>query len=409
MAAGRARGRGAARLALRPGQRGGRPATGVPAGLRPARGLPPRVGGDAVGAAAAAGAIVRGPARRARRRRASPARGAADPLRGLAADRGALRRGGPGVPAGAGGHRRQQAGAQGPDPDRAAATAHRGRRGRAGGRGGADELPGAARVRGVDPRLGRAGRRRRRPRRAVHPGQRRGRAAAGLHRRAAPRRRGRGGGGVGPGRGPHADLRRGAHLGRAPPGAADELLHDHAVPELDADRLPGARRRGAAPGLRGAAARAPPQDTGRRGGPPALGPAGLGAAGHRRHRDDDGGPGAGSARTTPRPPGTCAATSEKNCSPCCRPSTPRRCPGPGPPWSTRPRTASRRCTRPTSGWARGRSRVEPQGAEPLLVRASGRRRGAAPRPASPRTSRRCSASTRRPAAGPCSRRRSRPR
>ena len=116
-----------------------------------------------------------------------------------------------------------------------------GRRGRAGRR--AAQLPGRPRGRRQPARLGRPDQRRRRPGRPVHAGERLRRHPARVQRRDPARRRGDRRGGVGLDRGDHPELRGGPALGRPADGAAVDVLHQHAVPELDPAQLRAARRR----------------------------------------------------------------------------------------------------------------------------------------------------------------------
>ena len=146
-------------------------------------------------------------------------------------------------------------------------------------RGHPADLPGGRGARGEPARLGGNPERRRRHRRPVDARQPVRRAAAGVLG-CDPRRRRRGGRrGVGPDRGDHPHLRRRAHLGRSPPRAPVDHLHDAVVRELDAPRQRVARvdllRRRLAR-QPGADARAPPSGAGDRA---ALGRPRLGAAG----------------------------------------------------------------------------------------------------------------------------------
>ena len=108
-------------------------------------------------------------------------------------------------------------------------------------------------------------------------------------RRDPHRRRGGRGGGVGLDRGDHAELCRRAAVGRPADGAALDVLHEHAVPELDPAQLRAARRRRDGrrlAGRRGSDARRAPAD---RGAHRPVGRPDAGAAGDRRA----GGTGAG--------------------------------------------------------------------------------------------------------------------
>ena len=135
--------------------------------------------------------------------------------------------------------------------DHGPAAAH-GRRPRAvRGRRDPHDLPRRPHRRGEPVRVRGPGLGDRRARRAEHARQRLRRPAARLHRRDPRRGRRRGGGGVGPDRGDHDDLRRGAPVGRPAPGPAVDLLHDDAVPELDPARGRAARHGRARPRLDG--------------------------------------------------------------------------------------------------------------------------------------------------------------
>ena len=177
---------------------------------------------------------------------------------------------------------RQPGGATDADPD-ADHPAPDGQRRRGADPGGAAlQLPAGARGRGQPARLRRRDRRGGRHRRPVGAGQRLRRHPAGVQRRDPARRRGHRGGGVGLDRGDHPDLRRGAAVGRPPHGAALDVLHDHAVPELDPDPLRAARLGRARPRLarrhRRDASPARPRPRAHR----PVGRAGEGPPGHRR-------------------------------------------------------------------------------------------------------------------------------